>query len=237
MKKHLKRLPAPRTWTLARKEHVWAYKPRPGPHPTARALPLAHVLRDTLHVADTAREAERVIFARQVLVDARVVTDPKFPLGLMDVLTLAATKANYRVLLDQRGKLTLVPIDAAEASWKLCRVQDRGTVRGGKSQVRLHDGRNLLLPAHEHATGTTLKVGLPEQKVLGTLPLAQGHIAILTGGQHAGELVHVDRVEKTRNPRANLVHFTEGFSTIVGYVFVVGKETPEIRVPEGQAVV
>ncbi|TLZ50603.1 MAG: 30S ribosomal protein S4e [Methanobacteriota archaeon] len=236
MRKHMKRLRAPRTWTLARKEFVWAYKPRAGPHPLEHSLPIAHVLRGTLGLADTAREAERVIFSRQVLVDGRPVTDPKFPVGLMDIVSLVPTKAHYRVLLDRRGRLALVPIDAADAAWKLCRVQDRGTVKGGKFQVRLHDGRNLLLAKSEHTTGTTLKVSLPDQKVLGAIPLTQGHIALLTGGQHAGEIVHVDRVEKTRNPRANLVHFTEGFSTILDYVFVVGKETPEIRVPEGAAV-
>ncbi|MEK6851011.1 MAG: S4 domain-containing protein [Candidatus Thermoplasmatota archaeon] len=138
MKKHLKRLPAPRAWTLARKEHTWAYKPRAGPHAQEQALPLVNVLRETLHLVDRAREAERAIFDRSVRGDGRPVTDPKFPVGLMDVVTLAPTKTHYRMLLDTRGKLTLVPIDAAEAAWKLCRVQDRGTVRGGKAQLRLH---------------------------------------------------------------------------------------------------
>lgn len=236
MKKHLKRLPAPRAWRLARKEFVWAYKPRPGPHPLEGSLPIASVLRESLGLVDTGREAERVIFSRHVLVDGRPVTDPKFPVGLMDVVTLVPTKAHYRVLLDALGRLALVPIDASEAGWKLCRVEDRGTVRGGKTQLRLHDGRNLLVGKAEHATGTTLRLEVPGQKVVAALPLEAGHIALLTGGQHAGELVHVERVERTRNPRANLVHFTEGFSTIVDYVFVVGKEAPEIRVPEAQAV-
>ncbi|HEV8595730.1 MAG TPA: 30S ribosomal protein S4e [Thermoplasmata archaeon] len=236
MKKHLKRLPAPRAWKLARKEFVWAYKPRAGPHAAEACLPLAMVLREALGLVDNAREAERVIFSRQILVDGRPIADPKFPVGLMDVVTLVPMKASYRMLLDGRGKLALVPIDAAEAAWKLCRVQDRGTVPGGKAQLRFHDGRTLLLGKHEYATGTTLKVAVPGQKILGQLPMTEGNIALLTGGQHAGQLVHLARVEKTRNPRANLVHFKEGFSTIVDYVFVVGTETPEIRVPEGQAV-
>lgn len=236
MKKHLKRLPAPRAWKLARKEFVWTYKPRPGPHAALHALPIVMVLREMLGLADTAREAERAIFARSVRVDGRVVTDPKFPVGLMDVITLVPLNAHYRVLLDGRGKLTLVPIDASEAEWKLCRVRDRGTVGGGKEQVRLHDGRAIVSPKAPYPTGTTLKLAIPDQKVLGAMPLAEGHVALLTGGQHAGELVHVARVERTRNPRANLVHFTEGFSTVVDYVFVVGAEAPEIRVPEGQAV-
>ena len=56
MKKHLKRLPAPRTWTIARKERTWAYKPRAGLHPQERSLPLVNVLRESLHLADVARE-------------------------------------------------------------------------------------------------------------------------------------------------------------------------------------
>lgn len=236
MKKHLKRLPAPRSWRIARKEYVWAYKPRPGPHRASVAVPIAMALRDMLRVAGNAREAERLVFSRSVLVDGRIVTDPKFPVGLMDVLTLGSTKQSFRMLLDGRGKLTLLPIESSEAAWKLCRVRGKGTVRGGKFQVRLHDGRTILLAKSEYATGTTLKLALPMQKVIAALPLAEGNIALLTGGQHAGELVHVARVEKTRNPRANVVHFQEGFSTIVDYVFVVGAQTPEIRVPEGQAV-
>lgn len=236
MKKHLKRLPAPRTWKLERKTSVWAYKPRPGPHGTQRALPLAGALRDILKVVDNAREAETAIYGRDVLVDGRPATDPKFPIGLMDVLTLTPAKANYRVLLDTKGKLTCVPIDDKEAKWKLCRVKGAGTLRGGIQQIRLHDGRSIQAPKQAFPTGTTVKLSVPQQAVLGSFPLAAGHIALLTGGAHAGELVHVDRVERTRNPRANVVHFTEGFSTILEYVFVVGTETPEIRVPEGQAV-
>ena len=236
MKKHLKRLAAPRSWTLSRKEYVWSYKPRPGPHPAESAVPLAVALREMLRVAGNAREAERLVFSRSVLVDGRVVSDPKFPVGLMDILTLGKSKESFRMLLDARGKLTLLPVESGEAAWKLCRVRGKSTVRGGKFQVQLHDGRTILLPKSEYATGTTLKLALPEQKVLGALPLVEGNIALLTGGQHAGELAHVLRVEKTRNPRANVVHFQEGFSTIVDYVFVVGAQTPEIRVPEGQAV-
>jgi small subunit ribosomal protein S4e len=194
------------------------------------------VLREMLKVAGNAREAERLIFSRSILVDGRVIADPKFPVGLMDVLTLGPTKENFRMLLDGRGKLTLLPIESGEAGWKLCRVRGKSTVRGGKFHVQLHDGRTVLLPKSEYATGTTLKLALPEQKVLNALPLAEGNIALLTGGKHAGELAHVARVERTRNPRANVVHFQEGFSTVIDYVFIVGAKTPDIRVPEGQAV-
>ncbi len=235
MKKHLKRLPAPRSWAIARKTDFWVSKPSPGPHPIERSLPVGLILRDMLHVCDTAREARHVLNGRHVLVDGRAVTDPKFPVGLMDVVSLEDAKSHYRMLVDSRGRLSLMPIEGPDAKWKLCRIEDKTTTRGGKTQLNLHDGRNILLAKDAHKTGTTLKVGVPDQKVLDSFDLAEGVTALVTGGQHVGELVHVLSVQKTRNPRANVVTFKEGFSTDIDKVFVVGKGTAEVRVPEVSA--
>ena len=235
MKKHLKRLPAPRSWTLSRKTDFWVAKPSPGPHPIAGSVPIGLILRDMLKVCDTAREARHILNNRHVLVDGRAVTEPKFPVGLMDVLSLEEMKSHYRMVVDPRGRMALVPIEAADAKWKLCRIEDKTTVRGGKTQVNLHDGRNVLLGKDQYKAGTTLKVGIPDQKVLGHYELGPGAAVLITGGKHVGELAHVLQVQLTRNPRANVATFKEGFSTDVDKVFVVGKETPEVKVPEASA--
>ena len=236
VRKHLKRLPSPRSWRIERKTAVWATKPSPGPHPVEDCVPVGAVLRDMLRYCDTAREARAILGTRTVQVDGRTVTDPKFGIGVMDVLALKTTKEQFRMLIDTLGRLHLVPIEEGPAAWKLCRVENKTTQPGGKLQVNLHDGRNLLLPKNEYTTGTTLKVAVPEQKVLAHYPLDAGAIALLIGGQHVGELVHIERVERTRNPRANVVHFREGFSTDVTKVFVIGRETPEIPIPQAPAI-
>ena len=235
-KKHLKRLPAPRSWKIERKTAFWTMRPSPGPHKIDESVPVGLVLRDMLKYADTAREARAILGSRGVLVDGRVVRDPKLGIGVMDVLALPATKEQYRMLVDTMGRLRLVPIDAEQAQWKLCRIEGKSTQKGGRTQVNLHDGRNLLLARNEYATGTTLKVGVPKQTVMGTFPMEPGATVLLIGGQHVGEIGHVERVEKTRNPRANVVHFTEGFSTDVTKVFVIGRATPEIPIPEAPAI-
>ncbi len=235
MKKHLKRLPAPRSWTIPRKTDFWVVKPSPGPHPIDTSVPLGLILRDMLKVCASAREARHILNGRGVFVDGRAVTNPKFPVGLMDVLSLAATKAHYRMLVDMRGKMALVPIEEAEAKWKLCRVENKTTVRRGKTQVNLHDGRNVLLEKDAYKTGATLKVHVPDQKVVEHYELGAGAPVLVTGGQHVGQIAHVQEIQRTRNPRANIVTFSEGFSTDVGKVFVIGKESPSIKTPEVSA--
>jgi small subunit ribosomal protein S4e len=189
-----------------------------------------------LKVCDTAREARHILNNRGVLVDGRVVTDPKFPVGLMDVLSLKETKAHYRMLVNVRGRMSLVPIGEAEADWKLCRVEDKTTVRGGKTQINLHDGRNILLPKDAYKTGATLRIHVPDQKVVEHYELGKGAPVLVTAGKHVGEIAHVQEVQLTRNPRANVVTFTEGFSTDIGKVFVVGTEGPAIKTPEVSAI-
>jgi len=235
MKKHLKRLPAPRSWSISRKTDFWIVRPSPGPHGIAESVPLGSILRDMLKVCDTAREARRILNGRGVLVDGRVVTDPKFPVGLMDVLSLHETKSHYRMLVDARGRMTLVGIEDGDSKWKLCRVEDKTTVRGGKTQLNLHDGRNLLLAKDAYKTGATLKIHVPGQKVVEHYELSKGAPVLVTAGQHVGQVAHVEEVRRTRSPRANIVTFKEGFSTDIGKVFVVGKEGPVIKTPEASA--
>jgi small subunit ribosomal protein S4e len=236
MKKHLKRLPAPRSWSIPRKTDFWIVRPSPGPHGLGESVPLGSILRDMLKVCDTAREARRILNNRGVQVDGRVVTEPKFPVGLMDVLTFEETKAHYRMLVDARGRMALVGIEPGEAKWKLCRVEGKTTVRGGKTQLNLHDGRNVLLPKDAYKTGTTLKLSVPDQKVVEHYDLDKGSPVLVTGGQHVGAIGHVLDVQRTRNPRANIVTFKEGFSTDIGKVFVVGTGAPAIKTPQVPAI-
>jgi small subunit ribosomal protein S4e len=100
--------------------------------------------------------------------------------------------------------------------------------------LTLHDGRNLLVePKTEFKVGDTVRLELPEQKVAQRLPLGANALAFIAGGSHVGELAKVERIEVLSSPVPNRVHFKEGFSTIKDYVFVVGTETPLVKLPEG----
>lgn len=235
MSKHLKRLAVPRQWSIPKKASYWASKPSPGPHALEASVPLGIILRDYLRVCDTAREARRILSQRSVLVDQKVVTDPKRGVGLMDVISVPKLDVNYRVLLDANGRLALSEMQKANAGWKLCRVEDKTTVAGGAQQLNLHDGRNIVVKEAPYKTGDVLKLKLPEQKVMEHFPMAEGAFAFITGGAHVGDTARITKIEVTRDPRANLVHLKDGdleFNTIKPYVFVVGKDKAEIRLGE-----
>lgn len=238
MSKHMKRLASPRAWKIVKKGSTWVPKPSPGKHAADKGIPLGLVLRDYLALVGNMTEAKRVIGNREILVDGRVAASHKTPVGLMDVLSVPKLEKNYRMLLDRHGRVVLGEINATQAGWKLCRVQNKTVVKGGKLQLNLHDGRNVLVKETNYKTGDVLKISLPDQKIVGHYAFGQGMTALLTGGSHVGEVAKVNAIEEIRSPSPNLVSMQAGseeYSTIKPYVFLVGKDKPEIALPEVNA--
>ena len=235
MSGHMKRLAAPRKWAIPRKTQTWTVKPSPGPHAINDSIPLTLVVRDKLKLCDTASEARYIIGQHQIMVDGKEVTNYKFPVGFMDVISIPKINEHYRVMLDTRGKIKLIPITAEESQWKLSRIENKTTVKGGKIQLNLHDGRNILLDKNRYKVGDVLKIELTSQKILGIYSFEKGSVAMLIGGKHVGRLATIQERKVTRSPMSNIVTFEE-FSTSQEHVFVVGKETSEITLPEESAI-
>ena len=96
------------------------------------------------------------------------------------------------------------------------------TISGGKTQLHLHDGRNLLFDSNpEYKSGDSVVISLPEQEIIVHHKFEQGALAYLTGGSHIGETATVNSREIKRSSKANEVSFDD-FGTISDYVFILG---------------
>ncbi len=246
----LKRKPAPRFWPIHRKEFQWIVRPSPGPHSLEKCLPLSVVLRDILGVADTRKEAKKIISQGKVYVDGKVRRKDDFPVGLMDVISMPDLKKFYRILPSHKG-LFLNSINKEEASFKLFRVEGRTVVKNGASQIALHDGSNMLVKVEDpesppevvYETFDTLKVGLPEKQVLDQLKTKKGNVAIITGGKNIGKQGKIVEIEKTEaKKRRNALVVIEDekgdrYQTILDFVFSIGGAKSLISLPEAPSVV
>src|SRR5437867_10572448 len=65
----------------------------------------------------------------------------------MDTVHVQGITQAYRLLPKPARVLSLLPIKAEETGYKLCKITGKKTAVGGKIQLSLHDGRNLLLDA------------------------------------------------------------------------------------------
>ena len=217
---HMKRLAMPRSWPLTRKTDIWISRPRPSGHPIERCMALGVVLRDVLGVANSMREAKRALATRRIKVDGRITTDMRRGVGIMDVLSVG--DEHYRCILDGNGKLRYASISAKEAGHKLCRVDGKSTIKGGVTQLNLHDGRNILIDdANKYNTMDSLLLDVDSQKVKKHHKFESGVNCYLIGGSHVGSTASMSEYVVKRSSKDNEVLFDD-FGTIVDHVFVVG---------------
>jgi len=189
-------------------------------------MPLRVALRDLLGVADNAREVRRMASEGRIKVDGVVRRDDLFPVGLFDVLTVGDT--SYRMLLDEKDRFTLK--EAPDADLKPVKAVDATTVKGGERQIHLSDGKNVTGDA---PTDSTLLISLPDKEVEEVVEMESGNLAFITGGKHAGQVATIVEYEvvKSNNPnRVELERNGEEFSTVEGYVFVIGEEEPVVEI-------
>ncbi len=228
---------ASKHFPIERKVRTFTAAPSPGPHAKGECIPMVVVLREMLKVVHTAAEAKKVLNSRAVNVDGRVVTDLKFPAGLMDIIEIPKLGAAYLVA-PVRGTLALHKVASGNAKFKLCRIEGKRTIKTGAFQLNLHDGRNIIVPEKEaknYAVGDSLKLSIPKQKIEGHLKLARGNLGMICRGKYAGTVGTVKEIVlvKGREPNKAILDVGgEEVRTIKDYIFVIGEKKPEISISD-----
>jgi small subunit ribosomal protein S4e len=235
MSNHLKRLNSPGSWRIAKKTNTFVTKTRAGPH-NASAMPVALWLRDHMGVALTMSEVKRVLKSRAVLVNGAVCTDPRMGIGVFDIIALPSVDKYFRILRAKRGDIVSVPITAEEAQSRLCKIADKTIVKGGKIQLNLRFGANILVDTQDYKPKDSVVVSLnPENKfeVIDHFGFKEGNTAMIIGGRHSGKVGKITRIDILPGSNPNRVVLSETgtdepFETIENYVFMIGREQSAI---------
>jgi len=228
---HIKSIAKPKAFIHIKRKWRWSTSPSPGPHKKGRCIPLQMIIRDALNIANTGKEAQTIIKNGFVKIDGNVVKDYAYPVGLFDVISFEAIHKHYRIV-PSKDVLSVVEIDRKEADRKLCRIEGKTPVRGGKIQLNLHDGKNILIPKNEYSTFDTLLISLPSQKIVEHVKKEKS-LSVLISGSNTGSTGIWEKELITRGSSKNLVVLKlEGREIEIPKtdVFPVGKDKPLITV-------
>ena len=181
-----------------------------------------------LKLADSSREAKRVLYEGKVLVDGKVVKDHKQPVGIFDIISIPALNQDYRMLRDERGMFFFKSIEATDRK-KLVRVENKTTLKGNKQQLNFNDGSNRLEEG-AYKPGDSVILSIPEKKIEDRIELKEGNLAVVVGGKHSGQTGKIKAIHFVRSSRPNriIISGEEDFETIADYVFMIGKDQPAI---------
>jgi small subunit ribosomal protein S4e len=240
--KVLKRLNTPAYLQIKRKHGTFFVKPTPGPHSSRFCLPLLHIVRDLLAIVDTHKEAKKIIGLGYIKIDGKIVRNKSYPVGLMDVISIDKMNKYYRILPDSHHGLILHEISEEESKYKLCRINNKTTVKGGNIQLNLHDGRNILINIQDprnpkedkYKRMDVLKISIPEQEIQKVLKFKEKNTAIIMSGKNIGQVGKIINILKRFGPKASTVsiqHNGDHTETLYDYTFIIGEESSEINLP------
>ena len=231
---HLKRVVSPKSWGITRKTDKFVTKTSPGPH-NKNALPIVVWARDQMGLVRNMKEAKHILREREIIVNGRPVRHPEMGIGIFDIVSIPKSGKHFRILRDKKGRHVTIPIDEAAAASRLVKITNKTIVRGGKIQLNLRDGSNIITDK-PYKSGDSIVLSLKEgekNQIIDHFPFVTGNMAMIIGGKHSGVVGRITETIKVPGSLPNRVllrdeNSGETFETIDEYVVMVGRESPAI---------
>ncbi len=228
--KKQKRLSAEKVRRMNRKENTFTIKLKSGPHNHKQSVPLGFLLRDILNHSSNTKETKNILSQGKIKIDGKERKDKQFPIGLFDFISIEGIKENYRMVLDSKGRLKAIKTEEKKP-FKLCRITGKKSVKKG-IQLNTHDGRTFIEKKTDLKVGDSIKISLPEQKIIEKLPEKKGSLVYITAGSYAGQTAKIEEIIPgtiNRFKRVKLKTKEKEFKTTEPNVFVIGEKKPEIE--------
>jgi len=231
-----KRLSVAKTRFFPRKSDTWTVRSIAGAYKKNESVPLAFVLRDMLNIAASMWEAKFIATSKDVLVNGKLREDYRFSVGLFDIIDFPKIKKKYRMVLDSKGRLSLNALDYAAKPEKLCKVKGKKAAKHGKFIISTNDGLMIEAKDAKIPVGATLKVSLPDHKILEILEMKKGNLAYVCGGTHASAVAKISDFvagDMLKDEMVFLENEDGKFLTTEKYIFVLGANKPAIDLGSG----
>jgi small subunit ribosomal protein S4e len=214
--RYLKRLNSPEFMGIHRKEYAYITKPSAGRHSLERCIALSLAARK-LGVADTTDEANRAIRAKSFKVNGKIVTEPKYPIGIGDILETGSD--TFKLWINEQGKITF---EQSKSKDPLYKVVGKYKDKANKMMLRLHDGSVMAAKSNISVNDSVVIKG---GKIEKTIKLAPGAKCSVVDGVHVGaQGTVVNLVEGTMHKSRSLVieSGSSKFETLVRNIMVTG---------------
>ncbi|MEM4662585.1 MAG: 30S ribosomal protein S4e [Candidatus Diapherotrites archaeon] len=224
----LKRLNAPSTMHINRKEKSFVFNIKPGPHSKKCSVPLGYLIRDCLGIAKNRREAKIILNEGRVRVNGIVRKSLQFPVGLFDFISIDGLEKEYQMLYDYKGRL--YPEEVKNKKKGLVRpskVIGKRVIKKGKIQLTTDNGNNYIVSNTiflEAKPNDTLMVKFPENEIIELKRMEPGAKVYITGGPHISKQAIVKDIKPGTGKKGKVVVIKQGdkeFETLAKNVMVI----------------
>ncbi len=151
-------------------------------------------VRDMLKLAKTAKEVRKMVQDKLLKINNVSVMDAHESIKLFNLLEAGKL---YRLSLLPTKKFTLeeVPTKDASKELRLVKVRNKRLISGGKIQLNLHDGSNVIT-SDEVAVNDSLYLDI-NGKIKKHLKIEKGKEVLVIEGKHTGKKGVIESLEES----------------------------------------
>ncbi|MCL5101910.1 MAG: S4 domain-containing protein [Candidatus Marsarchaeota archaeon] len=221
--RHIKSLNAPKFFGVAKKEHTYTAKPSAGRHSLQKSVALQTIVKKSSLFSGTA-EAVKAIKAMEITVNGKKVYDPKYPVGLNDIINITPIGKKFSVQISKQGASVLEELKKADAE-RHAKVTGKYVSKANVLMLRLHDGSSIKAPDKSIAVGDTITLS-ESNEFKQHLPMKSGSKCIVIDGVHVGaegKIVNMAKGTMHSSAVATIEQSNgEKFDTLVENLIVIG---------------
>ncbi len=223
-KKHFKRITTPLSIGIGdKKQNEWITKVSCGPHNFDSSIPLSVLLRDILKICKTNNEVKKILSKKMVKINGQIRTNEKFPVGLMDIISIEKIGKNYLIIVKKYSRLVPFEIPTEKTNERIGKVIKKYTCKKGQIMIGIHDG-TLIKGDNNIKTGDSIILSLKDKKINKILKLEKGALCLIKGGKHAGTIAKIEEIVQTeagRQNEAKMKSKNEEFITVLKHICVI----------------
>lgn len=153
-------------------------------HEASRGIPLVVVMRDILNFVKNKKELKKLINDKKILINRKVIRKINYPVLLFDSISFPSIKKNYRAVLKNK-KVGFKEIEENEASTRIYKIISKKRLKGGKMQINLSSGKNIL-SSEKARVGDFAVLNVFENKIIRMIALQKGTNVAVVSGKHIG---------------------------------------------------
>ncbi len=172
----------------------------------SNAVTVLLAVRDMLKLAKTAKEVKKMVQDKLLKINGKSVMDMHESIKLFNLLEAGKV---YRLSLLLTKKFTFEEILTKDAmkELRLVKVTNKRLITGGKIQLNLHDGSNILTSEKINVNDSLYLDA--EGKIKKHLKLEKGKEALVIAGKHTGKRGTIESIE------GSTCHFKSGGESFV----------------------
>ena len=189
---HIKRKTIPNFWPIAKTGTKYMAVPT---HEERNSIPLIIVIRDLLKLVKTQKELNKIVAEKKVLVNGRIVTETRYPIGLMDSFSIPSIKKFYKATLKDK-KMVIIPASESETTSRIFKVINKKQLPGKKVQINLNRGINIIT-SEKIKVGDFILMDTVNSKIKKIIQLDKDVKAMIIEGKHIGKKGVIKSIEKT----------------------------------------